>query len=88
MKFTAEQIAQILETPLGRTYHITDPVVLAERAKITKAYENPKRRFFKPEELCPGIRERHPDGAVLIPSFEECSLRARADWIRENLGVG
>lgn len=42
MKFTPEQIVQILETPLGKAYHIEDEVVLVERKRIHERYEELK----------------------------------------------
>lgn len=89
MKFTAQQIVQILKTPLGRDYFIDDEIVLAERKKISERYEELKEtpRFFTAEEI--GGRKfdhiKPGEGGMLVPGYEECSIEARAWWLKENV---
>ena len=87
-RFTPQQIVQILQTPLGKDYFIDDKVVIAERKKIQKKYNKLKEtpRWFGPEEIkgTPAGKQC-PDGANLIPGFTECSIEARAWWLKENV---
>ena len=90
-RFTAEQVVQIIETPLGRRPILDDDlglVVVQERKKVHEKYKELKTtpRWFPPEELkhYPGHADK-PGGAMLIPDFSECLIGARAWWLRENV---
>lgn len=87
MKFTAQQIVEILKTPLGKDYWIDDPVVLAERKKIHDKYEELKStpRLFTAEELRNTMHGKEGKDMMLIPGFTEASIEARAWWLQENI---
>ena len=87
-KFTPQQIVEILSTPIGRDYGSDDEAVLAERKKIDAKCSELRSapRWFSAEELSgTWAGAQHPDGAHLIPDFTECSIEARAWWLRGNV---
>jgi hypothetical protein len=90
MKFTAQQIVQIISDGIGTSHSVIDEVVINERLKITDKYRELKhtRRFFSKEEIAacnPASLKEHPNGGMLLPGFSECSIEARAWWLTENI---
>lgn len=89
--FTAQQVAQIVSTPLGRDAFITDELVLVERKKISEKYselKSTKRWFSVTEFKRTGnlwALNQYPEGADLLPDYTEASIEARAWWLTENV---
>lgn len=84
LKFTPQQVVQILQTPLGRSYEPFDDTVLAERAKISAKYEElGNTKIWFPDRGPQGAH--HGPGAWLYPGMSFCITEARAWWLRNNI---
>ena len=89
-KFTPQQIVQIISDGVGTSHSVTDEVAINERLKILDKYRELKhtRRWFSKEEIAevnPASLKLLPDGGMMLPGFSECSLKARAWWLTENV---
>jgi len=84
LKFTPQQVVQILQTPLGRSYEPFDDTVLAERAKISAKYEELENtKIWFPDRGPQGAH--HGPGAWLYPGMSFCITEALAWWLRNNI---
>ena len=67
-----ERVLRVLETPLGELYLEQDEWVIEQRKLISKHYNSLKSNPW-------------PEYDNLIPGYQECSLRARATWLKDYL---